>query len=93
MRTSLDFLSPLTASVVMILIAIVLSCFVVVPWVAGPAVSLSRRTIFVVLRTAFVLLLVLLLANPVHVVESDGHASAGRRASAARCVREHGAER
>jgi hypothetical protein len=72
MRTSLDFLSPLTASIVMILIAIVLACFVVVPLVAGPAVSLSRRTILVVLRTAFVLLLVLLLANPVHVVETDG---------------------
>jgi uncharacterized membrane protein len=72
MRTSLDFLSPLTASIVMILIAIVLACFVVVPLAAGPAVSLSRRTILIVLRTAFLLLLVLLLSNPVHVVESDG---------------------
>jgi uncharacterized membrane protein len=69
MNTYFDFLPPVSPRFIGALLASVLVAYVVVRVTVGPANSLARRWGLIALRASLLLVLLLLLANPVRVIE------------------------
>ncbi|MBC7821778.1 MAG: hypothetical protein IAG10_33240, partial [Planctomycetaceae bacterium] len=72
MLASLQFLTPLTAAVVGVLLVGLFIGFGLLRWVGGPPAAIARRWGLIGIRTAAVVTLLLILLNPSDVSQTPG---------------------